>query len=157
MKLIEEKVISSGPLLEEFEPQSPSAYTAPHTILRRVAVPGTQIMQPTNSIKMSSFWQATSFSVSQEISCHLRNCKVHYCVHKSTSLDHIMNQINLIPPPNLCSEQCDLAVRYHLHILIHVFLSTVCIFHPAGVLHHPSTSFSLIFLRIFGKCKLCSS
>jgi hypothetical protein len=25
------------------------------------------------------------------------------------------------------------------------------------VLHHPSTSFSLIFLRIFGKCKLCSS
>jgi hypothetical protein len=33
MKLIEEKVTSSGPLLEEFEPQSPSANTAAHTIL----------------------------------------------------------------------------------------------------------------------------
>jgi len=40
--------------------------------------------------------KADSYSAGKEILCLLWNLKIHYHIHKSQSLDPILNQLNLV-------------------------------------------------------------
>jgi len=49
-----------------------------------------------NSTEKSPSWEANGLSVRQEIPRFLCNPKIHYRVHKSLSLVHILNHMNLV-------------------------------------------------------------
>jgi hypothetical protein len=49
-----------------------------------------------NSIEHSPFWEADSYPVCQEIPRPLWNQKINFLFHKSTLLNHILSQINLV-------------------------------------------------------------
>jgi hypothetical protein len=42
----------------------------------------------TNCLQHSPPWEANNHSANQEISCHLWNLKVYYCVHKEPAIRH---------------------------------------------------------------------
>jgi hypothetical protein len=57
----------------------------------------------TNSMEQGPSWETNSFSASQQVPLLLWNPNVHYRVHKSLSLVHILSQMDpvLTFPPNI--------------------------------------------------------
>jgi hypothetical protein len=54
------------------------------------------LLSSNNSMEQNSSWEANGRSVGYEIPCPLCYPNVHYCVHKSSSLNSILSLINQV-------------------------------------------------------------
>jgi len=70
-------------------------------------------------VEHSPSWGANSRSASQDISCHLRNLKIYYHIHKRLSLDPVLR----------LSNQNFVCISHLSHVCCMTFPSHSCWFH----------------------------
>jgi hypothetical protein len=66
-------------------------------------------------VEQTHFWEANSRSATQGIPCPLWTQKVQYCIHKSLPLNHILRQMNSVPPSHPVSLRFIIILSSHLH------------------------------------------